>query len=141
MQQLFSGLRSTFSFQTTSFFCSSYSHFFQGINTSFLKFFDRFERIRSYFFHCAGLSVHHLFNGPVDWDCRIRRLHIHRGERPLHPTCPGYGTKPSDSEASHLNLWEMWSSPPLPLLQFQSDSSRIPSIGQMKLFSDLTVCK
>ena len=34
---------------------------------------------------------------PVGWVCRIHRLHLCRGVRPLHQ-CPGYETKQSDGE-------------------------------------------
>ena len=34
----------------------------------------------------------------------------------LPPEFPGYDTKPSDGETSVLELWEMWSTPSVPLL-------------------------
>ena len=30
--------------------------------------------------------------------------------------CPGYDIKPSDGEAPALKIWEMWSTPSLPLI-------------------------
>ena len=55
---------------------------------------------------------------PVDWDCRIHRLHLCRGVTPPPPNeYPGYDTKRSDGEAPvMLGLWGMWSTPSLPLL-------------------------
>ena len=34
---------------------------------------------------------------PVDWGCRLHRLHLCRGVRPLNE-CPGYDTKQFDGE-------------------------------------------
>ena len=53
---------------------------------------------------------------PVGWGCRIHRLHLCRGLRPLHES-PGYDTKQSDGEVPvMLELWGMQSTPLLPLL-------------------------
>ena len=59
---------------------------------------------------------------------------------------PGYNTKPTDSEAPILELWEMWSALSLPLLPgplwprvVVCDS--IPSLGQVELLDHLTMCK
>ena len=46
---------------------------------------------------------------PVDWICRIYRLHLCRGVR-FPNDWPGYDTKQSDGEAAvMLELWVMWS--------------------------------
>ena len=51
------------------------------------------------------------------WGYRIHRLHLCRGIR-SHPQCPGYDTKQSDGEVpALLELWGMWSTPLLPLIQ------------------------
>ena len=43
---------------------------------------------------------------PVDWGCRIHRLHFCRGVRPPVKECPGYDTKQSDGEVPvMLGLW------------------------------------
>ena len=54
----------------------------------------------------------------VGWGCRIHRLHVFKGVRPL-PTnqCPGYDTKQVEGKTSvNLELWGIWSTPSLPLL-------------------------
>ena len=54
---------------------------------------------------------------PGDWGCRIHCLHLCRGVRPPPNECPGYDTKQSDGEVlAVLELWEMRSTPSLPLL-------------------------
>ena len=54
---------------------------------------------------------------PVDWGCRIHRLHICRGVRPPPNEWPGYDTKQSDDEVSVMQeLWGMRSTPSLPSL-------------------------
>ena len=54
---------------------------------------------------------------PVGWDCRIHRLLLSRGVRPPHNECPWYDCKQSDGEVqAMLELWEMESTPSLPLL-------------------------
>ncbi len=55
---------------------------------------------------------------PVDWGCRIKRLHLCWVVRP-HPTneCPAYGTKQSDGEVPvMLELWGIRDTPSLPSL-------------------------
>ena len=54
---------------------------------------------------------------PVNWDCRIHRLHLCRGIR--HPSeCPVYDTKQSDGEAPVMQeFWEMQSIHFLPSFQ------------------------
>ena len=53
---------------------------------------------------------------PVGWGCRIHRLLLCRGVRPLPNECPGYDTKQSDGEVpAVLELWEMRSTPSLPI--------------------------
>ena len=55
---------------------------------------------------------------PVGWGSRIHRLHLCRGVSPHPPNeCPGYDTKQSDGETPiMLELWEIGSTPSLPLL-------------------------
>ena len=63
-------------------------------------------RKKQYFIHC-----------PVDWSCRIHRLHLCRGVKPRNE-CTRYDTKQSDGEVPvMLELWGMRSTPSLPLLQ------------------------
>ena len=59
-----------------------------------------------------------IFLYPVDWGCKIHRLHLCRGVRPPTPNeCPRYDTKWSDGEVPMmLELWGMQSAPSLPLL-------------------------
>ena len=60
----------------------------------------------------------------------------------LHNECPGYVTKPSDDEASVLELWGIWS---IPLLPLHTGSLWpevvvlvwVSSVGQIKLFNNL----
>ena len=53
---------------------------------------------------------------PVGCDCRLHRLHLCSGVKPLN-VCPGYDTKQSDGEVPvMLELWGMRSTPSLPLL-------------------------
>ena len=59
-------------------------------------------------------SIHHFFL-PVIWGSKIRRLRLCCQVSPL-PQRLENDTKPSDSEALVLELWEMWSTPPLRLL-------------------------
>ena len=44
---------------------------------------------------------------PVCWDYRIHRLLLSRGVRPFPTECPGYDIKPSDGEATALEIWRM----------------------------------
>ena len=50
------------------------------------------------------------------WGSRIRRLYLCRGVK-AHNECVGYEIKPSDGKAPVLELWEIWSTPSLPLLR------------------------
>ena len=53
----------------------------------------------------------------VSWGYRIHWQHLCRRKRPLPKECFGYDTKQSDGEVLvRLELWEMWSTPSLPLL-------------------------
>ena len=73
-------------------------------------------------------------NGPVGWNCRIHRLHLH------HNLCPANDTKQSDDEASvMLELWRMLNIPLLPLLPNPLWSGviapdRVLFMGQIELF-------
>ena len=60
--------------------------------------------------------------------------------------CPRYDTKPSDSEASVLDLWGMWSVPSLPLLSGLLCPGvvvpvRVSYRGQIELFNNSVMCK
>ena len=62
---------------------------------------------------------------------------LQRGKTPLLNKCPRYDTKQSDGEASILELWGMWSTPSLPLLQGSPGTvahDRDLSVGQVELF-------
>ena len=50
---------------------------------------------------------------PVGWGCRMNRVHLSRGVRPLpHNECPVYDTKQSDEEVPEmLELWRIRSIP------------------------------
>ena len=88
---------------------------------------------------------------PVGWGCRINWLNLIREERPPISESPGYDTKPLDGEAPILELWEMWSTPSLPLF-VRALWSRVvipvwvPSMSQIEqivysTWNQLTVCK
>ena len=53
---------------------------------------------------------------PVNWDCRIHRLHLCKGIRPplTHSECSRYDIKQSDGKASIM--LELWRIPSTPLL-------------------------
>ena len=54
----------------------------------------------------------------VSCGCRIHRLLLCRGVRPHPKRVLSYDTKQSDGDVPvMLELWEMWSTPSLPLLQ------------------------
>ena len=60
--------------------------------------------------------------------------------------CPGYEAKPSNSEASVLELWGMWSTLSLPLLPGPLSPwvvvfVKVPSMGQIELFNHLLYLK
>ena len=80
---------------------------------------------------------------PVGWGLRIHQLHLCRMARLPFNECPGYDIKQSDDEAPvMLELWEMWSTPSLPLLAGPLRPgvvapNRILSMGQI----EQTVCK
>ena len=57
----------------------------------------------------------HIYS-TVGYVCRIHRLHLCSGLRPLPNEFPGHDTKLSDGEALVLDLWGMWSTLLLPLL-------------------------
>ena len=75
---------------------------------------------------------------PVDWGCRIRRLHLCRVVRHPHNECPVYDIKKSDSEAPViLELWGMQSILSLPfflgpLWPGMVASNRVLSMGQIE---------
>ena len=61
------------------------------------------------FIHPSFLSC------PVCWGCRIHRLHLCSGVRPLPNEYPGYDTKQSDGEVSvMLKIWGTQSTLSLP---------------------------
>ena len=53
---------------------------------------------------------------PLDWECRIHRLHLSRGIRPSTNKCRGCDIKPFDGKAVALEIWGMCSTPSLVLL-------------------------
>ena len=79
--------------------------------------------------------------GLVGWGCRIHRLHLCKGVRPLTHSneCPENDTKQSDGESPvMLELWGMWSTPfllslLLPLWPRVVTPKRVLSMGQIKL--------
>ena len=78
--------------------------------------------------------------------CRIHKLHLCIGVRPLLNECLGHDAKPTDGEASVLEIWGMWSVPSLllllePLWPWVVVSVGVPSMGQIELLNHLTVCK
>ena len=84
------------------------------------------------------VSAHQQSHCPVDWTCRIHRLHICRGVRPTNES-PGYDIKQSDGKVSvMLELWGMQSTPSLPSLPGPLWSGveafdRVLSMGQIEL--------
>ena len=74
----------------------------------------KLSELRNY---TASSRVNPNTNCPVGWGCRIHQLLLCRGVRPSPNECPGYDTKQSDGEVpAMLELWEMQSTPLLPLL-------------------------
>ena len=60
--------------------------------------------------------------------------------------CPGFDSKPSDGEAAVLELWEMWSTPSLPLLPGPLLPRvvvpiRVPAMVQKEMFNHLLYLK
>ena len=48
-------------------------------------------------------------SSPIGWGCRIHRLHLYKGVRPPPPNeCPRYDIKPSEGEATALEIRGMW---------------------------------
>ena len=81
---------------------------------SVLEIYDRI--ITTYRYYVKQLNVASFMNigGPVSWGCRIHRLHLCTGVKPLSK-CPGYDTKQSDGESPvMMKLWEKQSTPSLP---------------------------
>ena len=76
---------------------------------------------------------------PVAWGCRIHRLQLCRGVRPLPHECSGHDTKQSDVEAPvMLELWWMQYTPSLPSLSGLLwpgvvAPDRVLSMGQIEL--------
>ena len=64
-------------------------------------------------FFVGGTVIAPSSENPPDWGwgCRIHWLHLCRRG---NPPCLGYDIKQSDSEAAALEIWEMWSTSPLP---------------------------
>ena len=82
-----------------------------------------------FYFKTVFVRIHYKRN-PIS--CRIHRLHLY----------PGYDTKQSDDEASHLELSGRWSSLSFPLLPCLLPPSvlvplRVPSMGQIELVSSI----
>ena len=79
-----------------------------------------------------------IYGCPVDWGCRIHRLHLCRGVRPCL-VCSRYDTKQSNGQVPVLmELWGMQSTPSLPSLPGSFwpgvvAPNRILSVGQIKL--------
>ena len=76
---------------------------------------------------------------PVDWSCRIHRLHLCREVKPRNE-CPRYDNKQSDDEVPViLELWLIQNTPllqlfPDPLWPGMAAPDRVLSMGQMELF-------
>ena len=80
----------------------------------------------------------YFFNCPVDWGCKIHRLHLWRGIRPLQRvSC--YDTKQSDGEVPVMQeLWDMQNIPSLsslpdPLWPRVETPDRVISMSQTEL--------
>ena len=75
---------------------------------------------------------------PVGWSCRIHRLLLSRGVRPIPNGCPGYNTKQFDGEVPvTLELQGMLDTPSLPSLPGPLrpgvvTPERVRSIGQFE---------
>ena len=74
---------------------------------------------------------------PVDWNCRIHRLHP-CWEVPPNNDCPEYDTKLSDGEAQALEFWGMRStcslpSPPGPVWLGVIAPDQVLSMGRIEL--------
>ena len=70
--------------------------------------------------HCVLLNFICFiqYYSPVSWGCRIQRLHLYGEVPPPHNECPRYDIKQFDRVAPiMLELWGMWSTSSLPLLQ------------------------
>ena len=66
-----------------------------------------------------------IISCPVGWSCRIHRLLLCRGVRPLNE-CPRYDTKQSDDEVpAMLGPWGIRSTPSMPLLPGPLWSGRV----------------
>ena len=59
---------------------------------------------------------------------------LSKSKTPPRNKCPGYDIKQSDGEAPVLKLWEMWSTPSLPLLQGLFWPGVVAPMGQGELF-------
>ena len=78
---------------------------------------------------------------PVRWGCRI-----HGGKTPPTNEWSIHNTIQSDGEAPFFELRGMWNTSSLPLLPGRlrpivEVPVRVPSMSQIELFNDLTVCK
>ena len=82
--------------------------------------------INKFSFWLSGLP----HNNPVGWSCKIHQLCLGRGIKPLLQR--EYDTNPSDDETPILELWRIWSTPPLTLLTSplrQGVPDIVPSMG------------
>ena len=82
----------------------------------------------------------------IGWGSRIPQLHLCWVVRPSTIKCSGYYTKPSDGDASILELWGMWSTSSLPLLQSPPWPRvevlvRVSFMSQTEVFDHLTMYK
>ena len=85
-----------------------------------------------------------IYLGSVSWGCRIRRLHLCRGWKPalVPKDCPVYDIKLFDGAFPALELWGIWSTSSLQLLQSSLyprvwAPDRIQSMCQIQLFDHL----
>ena len=85
-----------------SFFCMLHSFLL-----SFHSFFS-FPCFRFQLFFLLSFLLSLLFSHPVDWACRIHRLHRCWGIRLPANKYPGYSINISDGKALVLELWGMW---------------------------------
>ena len=77
-----------------------------------------------------------VVDNPVSWGCRIHWLHLGRGVRYPPTSILLYDTKQSNDEAAVLELWEMLSTPSLPMLPGPGvvAPDKVLSMSQKELF-------